>query len=92
MGLRGPVVFMNRKYGCRRFSQESKYKIKGSKSRSIHEKNVIYRNFKNAILKGISWKNGKKKHPQNSTKSERPNGRTADEKKWQKIDDFKGLF
>ena len=62
------------------FSRESKYEIKGSKSRSIHEKNVIYRNFKNAILKGISWKNGKKNTPKIRQKAsgrtaERPNGR-----------------
>ena len=59
-------------------SRESKYEIKGSKSRSIHEKNVIYRNFKNAILKGISWKNDKKK-AQKKTRTDRQkaNGRTA---------------
>ena len=41
------------------------------------EKNVIYRNLKNAILKGKSSKNGKTKDPENSTKSERPYGRMA---------------
>ena len=41
------------------------------------EKNVIYRNLKNAILKSKSSKNGKTKDPENSTKSERPHGRMA---------------
>ena len=33
------------------FSRESKYEIKGSKSRSVREKNVLYSNLKNAIYK-----------------------------------------
>ena len=36
------------------FSRESKYEIKGSKSRSVGEKNVLYSNLKNAICKGKS--------------------------------------
>ena len=72
------------------FSRESKYEIKGSKSRSVREKNVIYRNLKNAICKVKSWK--MTKDAKNSTKTRGLYGRTTGEKKWQKIDDFKGLF
>ena len=32
-------------------SQKSKYEIKGSKSRSVREKNIAFSNFKNAISK-----------------------------------------
>ena len=45
------------------FSRESKYEIKGSKSRSVREKNVIYRNLKNAICYSKSWKMAKKGPP-----------------------------
>ena len=45
------------------YSRESKYEIKGSKSRSLREKNVLYSNLKNAILKGKSLKMRQKKDP-----------------------------
>ena len=38
-------------------------------------KNAIYRNLKNAICKGKSWKNDQKNYPENSTKKTRPYGR-----------------
>ena len=71
------------------------YEIKGSKSRSVREKNVLYSNLKNAILKGKSLKIRQKKTPKTWQKTR---GRTAvtavtaGEKKWQQIDDFKGVF
>ena len=46
------------------FSRESKYEIKGSKSRGVREKNVLYSNLKNAIQKGKSLKMGQKKAPE----------------------------
>ena len=48
------------------------YEIKGSKSRSVREKNVLYSNLKNAILKGKSLKMRQKKDPKNLTKNARP--------------------
>ena len=42
-------------------SQKSKYEIKGSKSRSVREKNVAYSNLKKRDFKGYIVKNGKKK-------------------------------
>ena len=64
---------------CRyNYSLISKYEIKGSKSRSVNEKNVIYHNFKNAIYYDKSQKNS-----ENKTKKidKKPSVRTADDKK-----------
>ena len=47
-------VIINNYIGILNFSRESKYEIKGSKSRSVREKNVLYSNLKNAIFKGKS--------------------------------------
>ena len=57
------------------FFRESKYEIKGSKSRRVREKNVIYRITAIRVNHAI---NGKKMSPQNSIKhvtAERPNDR-----------------
>jgi hypothetical protein len=45
------------------------YEIKGSKSRSVREKNVLYSDLKNAILKSKSLKKREKKFPKNLTKN-----------------------
>jgi len=50
------------------FSRESKYEIKGSKSRGVREKNVLYSNSKNGILKGKSLKM-RQKRPQKLDKN-----------------------
>ena len=52
-------------------SRESKYEIKGSKSRSVRERNVSYSSLKDAILNSKSL-NGTKKDPKNLTKNARP--------------------
>ena len=70
-------------WGLEFFPRESKYEIRVLRVVACVRKNVIYRNLKNAILKGISWKNDKKEGRKKlelidrKRTAERPNGRTA---------------
>ena len=59
-------------------------------SRSVREKNVIYRNLKTAIYYGKSWKKWPKNEPRKLEKNVA--AVTADEKKSRKIDDLLWRF